>query len=84
MHIAETVHSSARGSLAVFQSLFISIGMLIVLGLGYCVTDWRSLAWICMAPGCIHLVMIFFMHDTPYWLIEKKRTLEARYKIGFM
>jgi hypothetical protein len=31
-----------------------------------------------MVPGCIHLVMIFFLHDTPYWLIEKSNKLEAR------
>jgi len=79
VHIAETVHSSSRGSLAVFQSLFICIGMLIVLGLGYCVSDWRTLAWICMVPGCIHFIMIFFMHDTPYWLVEKDMRMEARY-----
>ena len=78
VHIAETVHSSSRGSLAVFQSLFICIGMLVVLSLGYCVSDWRTLAWICMVPGCIHFIMIFFMHDTPYWLVEKNKRIEAR------
>jgi hypothetical protein len=78
VHIAETVHSSVRGSLAVFQSIFIGIGMLIVLGLGYCVQDWRTLAWICMIPGCIHLIMIFFLPDTPYWLMEKNMREEAR------
>ena len=49
--IAETVHPNLRGSLAVFQSLFISIGMLIVLGPGYLLGDWRTLAWICTIPG---------------------------------
>jgi hypothetical protein len=52
--------------------------MLIVLGLGYCVQDWRTLAWICMIPGCIHLIMIFFLPDTPYWLMEKNMREEAR------
>jgi hypothetical protein len=51
VHISETVHANLRGSLAVFQSLFIQIGMLIVLGLGYFLKDWRTLAWVCMIPG---------------------------------
>jgi hypothetical protein len=52
--------------------------MLIVLGLGYYFQDWRTLAWICMAPGCIHLLMIGFLPDTPYWLMEKNRKEDAR------
>jgi len=78
VQIVETVHSSFRGSFAVFQSMFAYIGMLIVLGLGYYFQDWRTLAWICMAPGCIHLLMIGFLPDTPYWLMEKNRKEDAR------
>jgi hypothetical protein len=63
--------------LAAFQSLFISMGMLVVLGLGYCFQDWRTLAWVCMVPGCIHLTMIIFLHDTPYWLMDKDKKVEA-------
>ena len=78
VHIAETVHASTRGCFAVFQSLFICIGILVVLGFGYCVRDWRTLSWICLVPYFVHLIMIFFLHDTPYWLVEKKMRLEAR------
>ena len=56
VYISETVHASLRGSLAVFQSLFISIGMLIVMGLGYFLKDWRTLAWVCMIPGNILII----------------------------
>jgi len=77
VHIAETVHCSLRGSLAAFQSLFVFLGMLIVLGLGYCFHDWRTIAWICMIPGCIHFIMIFFLHETPYWLMDHNRKEEA-------
>ena len=76
VQIAETVHADTRGSFAVFHSLFISLGMLIVLSFGYLVSDWRTLAWICIIPGCIHLpIVFFFICDTPYWLVEKDRYL---------
>jgi hypothetical protein len=50
VYISETAHPSIRGSLLVFQSLFLSIGMLIVFGVGY-FFEWRILAWICGIPG---------------------------------
>ena len=74
VQIAETVHADMRGSFVVFHSLFISLGMLIVLSFGYLVRDWRTLAWICIVPGVLQLpIVLFFLHDTPYWLVEKNR-----------
>ena len=74
VQIAETVHADLRGSFAVFHSLFDSLGILIVLSFGYLVSDWRTLAWICIVPGCIQLpIVFFFLCDTPYWLVEKDR-----------
>jgi len=73
VYITESVHFSLRGSLAVFQSLFLSIGMLIVLGIGYCVGSWRTLAWVCMVPGIVCVTLMAFLHDTPYWLMDKNR-----------
>jgi len=83
VHIAETVHSSMRGSFVVFHSIFISVGTLVVLGFGYYVSDWRTLAWICMVPGCLHLLVVFFLHDTPYWLVEKNAKEEAIKSLQF-
>ncbi len=83
VHIAETVHSSTRGSFAVFHSMFISIGMLVVLGFGYFVSDWRTLAWICIVPGCLHLLVVLFLHDTPYWLVERNAKDEAIKSLQF-
>jgi len=31
-----------------------------------------------MALGCILFIMMFFLHDTPYWLVEKNMREEAR------
>ena len=33
------------------QTFFIAIGVLIVIGLGYFLKDWRILAWVCLIPG---------------------------------
>ena len=79
VYISETVHSSRRGSLAAFQSLFLSIGMMIILGIGYCLKDWRTLAWICVIPGLINIVMMIFLHETPSWLLDHDKPEEARY-----
>jgi MFS family permease len=83
VHIAETVHSTMRGSFAVFQNIFMSIGMVVVLGLGYFVSDWRTLAWMCMVPGCLHLLLVLFLHDTPYWLVERNARDQAIKSLQF-
>ena len=69
VYISETVHPSLRGSLAVFQSLFLSLGMLIVFGIGYFV-DWRTLAWLCAVPGALLFIMFVFLPESPYWLVQ--------------
>jgi facilitated trehalose transporter len=76
VYISETAHPSLRGSLAVFQSLFISLGMLIVFGIGYFV-DWRTLAWLCGIPGALCFAAMLLLPETPYWLVENNHNSEA-------
>jgi len=83
VHIVKTVHFSMRGTFSAFDSIFISIGMLFVLGFGYFVSNWRTLAWICIVPGCLHLLVILFLHETPYWLVEKNAKKEALKSLQF-
>jgi SP family facilitated glucose transporter-like MFS transporter 8 len=83
VQISETVHSSMRGSFSVFHSVFNNVGMLIVLRFGYCVRDWRELALVSMIPGCLHLLVVFFLHDTPYWLVEYDAKEEAIKSLQF-
>jgi hypothetical protein len=58
--------------------------MLIVLGIGYCVGSWRTLAWVCMVPGIVCVTLMAFLHDTPYWLMDKDRKDAAMYYSDFL
>jgi facilitated trehalose transporter len=51
--------------------------MLIVFGVGYFV-DWRTLAWLCAMPGGLLFIMIIFLPESPYWLVENDRKEEAK------
>ena len=73
VQIAETVHADMRGSFTVIYPFFMSLGMQIVLCFGSLVNNWRDLAWLCIVPGCIQMPILFFLHDTPYWLMDKRR-----------
>jgi hypothetical protein len=55
----------------------------LVLELGYFVSDRRTLAWICIVPGCLHLLVVLFLHDTSYWLVERNSKDEAIKSLQF-
>ena len=76
VYISETAHPDLRPNLAVLQSLFSAVGMLLIYGVGYFV-EWRTLAWLCnIAPTLLVLTMLF-LPESPYWLVEKDRKTEA-------
>ncbi len=63
----------------VIGSIFVFGGFLIVFGPGYFVPDWRILAYVCAVPGMTAAIIMFFLPETPYWLLEKNKMEAARY-----
>jgi hypothetical protein len=78
VYISETSHKSMRNFLGVFQSLFLTMGMLSSYTCGY-VTDWRTLAKIMSVVSLCASFAMIFVPETPYWLFEKGKNDNGRY-----
>ena len=40
---------------------------------GYLVHSWRTVAWLQLLPSTLMGISVFFIPDSPYWLVEKGR-----------
>lgn len=59
------------------------IGFLIVYVLGT-LTTWRNAALVCLAVPLVSMVAICFVPETPYWLLSKNRTEDARRSLQWL
>ena len=75
---AEIAHPDLRGSLGAMISNLFALGNLFTYLLGYSVSSWRLLAWLLLLPSIVMAVVVFFVPDSPYWLLEKGREEDAR------
>jgi len=82
VYISEISHPAVRGSFIIGGSIFIFGGFMIVFGPGYFVPDWRVLAYVCSVPGIFAIVIMFWLPETPHWLMEQRKIEEARYSQG--
>ncbi|KAM0872132.1 hypothetical protein ACQ4PT_038945 [Festuca glaucescens] len=84
LYIAETAPSDIRGKLSTFPQLSGSAGMF----LSYCMVFWMSMlpnvSWrfmlgIQLIPSVIYsLLVIFYLPETPSWLVSQGRVDEAK------
>lgn len=72
MFISEYAETSIRGLLGTFFQLFLTIGILMVFVLG-AVTTWVNLSWACFVIPVIYMVGLFFVPESPYWLVKNVR-----------
>ena len=75
---AEIAHPDLRGSLGTILGNMFAIGSIYTYVLGYFVQSWRTIAWCQVVPSCLLGVSVFFVPDSPYWLVEKGRYQEAK------
>lgn len=59
------------------------VGFLIVYLLGT-VTTWRNASLVCLSLPLVTMVAICFIPETPYWLLSKNRTEEARRSLQWL
>jgi len=76
--ISEIVHPSIRGTLGVFPSIFISTGLFISFLLGYICESWRLICWILLFQPVLTFSLMFFIKESPYWLVQHNRQEEAK------
>ena len=75
---AEIAHPDLRGSLGTILGNMFAIGSIYTYVLGYFVQSWRTIAWCQVVPSCLLGVSVFFVPDSPYWLVEKGRYQDAK------
>ena len=57
--------------------------MLSAWGFGYFL-NWRTTAYFLIIPPIILILLILFIPETPYWLVENSRFKEAKNSLEFM
>ncbi len=81
LYIAEIAPAAKRGRLVSFFQLAITIGILISYLAGYFFSGandgWRMMFWAGVIPALVLLVGMFFLPESPRWLITNGRDTEA-------
>lgn len=67
-----------RGSIGTIISNMFALGSLYTYLCGYFLSSWRTVAWLQVAPCLLLGLYMFFIPDSPYWLVERGREEEAR------
>ena len=75
VYIAETSHPDGRSTLASLIGFGTSIGICILLFLGY-FFDWQTVAILSTVPSIVSFTGFLFLPETPYWLINQKQKFE--------
>ena len=75
---AEIAHPDLRGSLGTIIGNMFALGSMYTYLLGYFIHSWRTIAWLQLVPTCLMGISVFFVPDSPYWLVEKGRYEDAK------
>lgn len=67
--VSEYAETSIRGLLGTCFQLFLTIGILFVFCIGAVVT-WIQLSWLCLIIPILNLVGLFFIPESPVWLMK--------------
>ncbi|KAK4878045.1 hypothetical protein RN001_010551 [Aquatica leii] len=77
VYISEISKPNLRGSFLSLIQVFMSIGTLLVYVKGL-VMHWKTIAWVINAYIIIPIIIIFFLPESPDWLVSKKRIDQAK------
>lgn len=83
MYIAEISPTRIRGAMVTLNQLMITIGILVSYITDFALSDdnnsesWRWMFLVGLAPALILLIGMFFLPETPRWLISKNHLAEG-------
>jgi sugar porter (SP) family MFS transporter len=80
-YISESAPTDVRGSLSTLFQLAITIGILVaylVNAAFAAVGDWRWPVGLAVVPALVLFIGMYFLPETPRWLVSKGREAEAR------
>lgn len=69
MFISEYAETSIRGLLGTCFQLFLTIGILLVYGVG-AITSWVNLSYVCGVVPVLYTIGMFFVPESPVWLMK--------------
>ncbi|KAG5887749.1 hypothetical protein JTB14_016101 [Gonioctena quinquepunctata] len=76
VYVAEISRPDIRGSLSSVSTTFASIGMMLCFLKG-CFFQWRTVAWMISVYSALPIVVLFFIPESPPWLVSKGKMKEA-------
>ena len=86
LYISELSPSPFRGRLVVVSSLFITGGQVVAYIIGWLFSErlhgWRWMVGLGALPAAIQFVMLFFLPETPRYLVKAGRIQQARKVLG--
>nr|WP_263313918.1 sugar porter family MFS transporter [Mammaliicoccus sp. Marseille-Q6498] len=81
VYLSEMAPTEARGSLSSLNQLMITIGILLSYLVNYALADmeaWRWMVGLAVVPSLILMIGVYFMPESPRWLLEHKSESAAR------
>lgn len=81
VYTAELSKETERGWLVNLFVVFIQIGVLLSFIIGYLLSDsgmWREMIGVGVFPALLLMAAIFYLPESPRWLVTKKRITEAK------
>ncbi|XP_076037455.1 uncharacterized protein LOC143022928 [Oratosquilla oratoria] len=82
--VAETVHCKHRGRLLGISAVVLRSGVCFVYILGSTGLTWRQIAAInAILTSVPTFIGLLFLHDSPRWLMRKRRTLDSAQSLQF-
>jgi len=82
MFISEIAETSLRGALGAFFQLFLTVGILFIYVVG-ALTDWVTLSIACAIFPILLIVTVFFIAESPVYLIKQGQRQEASAALKF-
>lgn len=82
LYLSEMAPPRARGGIVTLNQLAITVGILVAylidFAFAHVADGWRWMFGLAAIPGLVLFVGMFFLPETPRWLVTKGRDLEAR------
>ena len=77
VYVAEFAHPTIRANLNLITAFAIAVGQAMTLNLEYFL-DYRQVSWILIVPPSLVMLMLFWLPESPFWLIKADKTEEAK------
>ncbi|WP_018661922.1 sugar porter family MFS transporter [Heyndrickxia acidiproducens] len=87
MYLSEMAPTAIRGALSSLNQLMIMTGILLAYIVNYIfssIEGWRWMLGIALIPGLLMLIGMFFLPESPRWLLKQKKEEEARSILNYM